>query len=99
MPAKPKAEPHHASQVERLLHQHDAKHLRARCYGSTVIVESGPKDDPVKHFRLRRESVHLWCLDFAGRGDRWEHTPVRTNVADIVSAVVEEFPWTLTEIA
>lgn len=99
MPAKPKAEPHHASQVERLLHQREATHLRARCYGSTVIVESGPKDDPVKHFRLRRDSVHLWCLDFAGRGDRWERTHIRANIVDSISAVVEEFPWTLTEIA
>jgi hypothetical protein len=64
-----------------------------------VIVESGPKDDPVKHFRLRRDSVHLWCLEFAGRGDRWERTHVRENIVDSVSAVVEEFPWTLTEIA
>jgi hypothetical protein len=59
------AEPHHASYVENLLHQRGAGHLRARKYGSAVLVESGPVNDPVKHFRLRRDTVHLWWLDMA----------------------------------
>lgn len=98
MAAKHKAEPHHASRVESLLHGHGAKHLRARCYGVTVIVQSGPGDDPVKHFRLRRDTVQLWCLDMSGHG-RWERTPFRGNLDELVSMVVESFPWTLTEIA
>jgi hypothetical protein len=64
-----------------------------------VIVESGPADDPVNHFRLRRDTVHLWCLDMVGRGDRWESTPFHANLDELVSTVVENFPWTLTEIA
>jgi hypothetical protein len=99
MATKPKAEPHQASRVASLLHEQGAEHLRARCYGATIIVESGPDDDPVKHFRLRRDTVHLWCLDMSGRGDRWERTHLRGNLDELVSAVVEEFPWTLTEIA
>ena len=99
MATKPKAEPHHAFRVESLLHKHGAEHLRARCYGAAVIVESGPEDDPVKHFRARRDTVHLWCLDMSGRGDRWERTPFRGNLDELVSMVVEAFPWTLSEIA
>jgi hypothetical protein len=99
MATKPKAEPHHASRVESLLHGHGAEHLRARCYGTAVIVESGPEDDPVKHFRLRRDTVHLWCLDMTGRGDRWERTDFRGNLDELVSTVVEDFPWVLTAIA
>jgi hypothetical protein len=98
MAAKLKAESHHASRVENLLHGHGAAHLRARCYGATVIVQSGPTDDPVKHFRLRRDTVHLWCLDMSGQG-RWERTPFRGNVDELVAMVVEAFPWTLTELA
>ena len=99
MPNAPKAESHHASRVEALLHEHDVMHIRARKYGATVIVESGPEDDPVRHLRLRRDTVHLWRLDIAGRGGRWESTPLRGNIESLVSAVVEEFPWALTEIA
>ena len=99
MATKPKAESYHATQVESLLRGHGIDHLRARSYGATVIVESGPADDPVKHFRLRRDTVHLWCLDMVGRGDRWESTPWRANLGELVSTVVENFPWTLTEIA
>jgi hypothetical protein len=99
MAAKYNAEPHHASRVETLLHGHGVEHVRARKYGATVIVESGPKDDPVTHFRLRRDGVHLWCLDMAGRGGRWERTPFRDNIDSLVTAVVDNFPWALTDIA
>ena len=98
MPAK-QAEPHHASRVERLLHERGVEHIRARKHGATVIVESGPKGDAVRHFRLRRDTVHLWCLDVVGRGSRWERTPFRANIDTLVSTVLESFPWVLEEIA
>ncbi|MCH9682257.1 MAG: hypothetical protein K0V04_12535 [Deltaproteobacteria bacterium] len=82
-----------------MLHDHGAKHLWARRRGTAVLVQSGPENDPVKHFRLHRDTVHLWRLDMAGRGGRWEKTPFRDNLDTLVSLVVENFPWTLTEIA
>jgi hypothetical protein len=99
MPSKPKAEPAHADRVERLLHDAGADHIRARRYGAAVIAESGPEDDPVRHFRLRRDSVHLWCLDMADPAGRWERTPFRDDLETLVGQVVEQFPWTLTPIA
>jgi hypothetical protein len=98
MPTKQSAEPHDASRVEELLHEVGAKHLRARKYGASVLVESGPQDDPVKHFRLRRDTVHLWCLDMANHRGKWERTPFRHGRDDLVRLVVETFPWTLTPI-
>lgn len=99
MATKPKAEPTHADRVERLLHDAGAEHVRARRYGATVIAESGPDGDPVRHFRLRRDTVHLWCLDMAGHGGRWERTPFRGNLDDSVLQVIEMSSWTLTPIA
>lgn len=93
-----KAEPHHASRVEQLLHEQGATHLRTRTYGATVIVQSGPEKDPVKHFRLRRDTVHLWLLEPAGRGGRWERTPFRGNIEELVSMAVDTFPWILEEL-
>ena len=97
MPGK-QAKPHHAHRVEDLLHQRGAAHLRARKYGSAVLVESGPTDDPVKHFRLRRDTVHLWWLDMANHRGRCERTPFRAHLDDLVQTVLDDFPWTLTPI-
>ena len=94
-----KAESHHADRVEELLHHSGASHARARTYGSAVIVESGPKADPVKHFRIRRDTVHLWQLDMANHHGRWERTPFRAQLDALVETVVDTFPWTLTPIA
>ena len=73
--------------------------MRARKYGSAVLVESGPSDHPVKHFRLRRETVHLWCLDMANHRGQWERTPFRAGLDELVQTVVDDFSWTLTPIA
>lgn len=93
------AESYHPSSVQQRLRSRGLKHLRARKYGSTVIVESGPKDRPFKHFRLRRDTVHLWRLDMAGHGQRWEKTPFRAPLDELVDLVVDSFPWMLTDVA
>ena len=93
-----KAEPHHASRVQEALHAAGATHLRARKYGAGVIVESGPDNDPIKHFRVRRDTVHLWCLDMANHRGKWERTPFREQIEALVQMVLKQFPWTLTPI-
>jgi hypothetical protein len=84
--------------VEKRLHDRGLSHLRARKHGAAVIVESGPEDRPWKHFRLRRDTVHLWWLDVAGRGERWEKTPFRAQRDELVDMVVESFPWTVQDV-
>jgi hypothetical protein len=92
------AEDHHAQAVERLLHARKLVHLRARKYGTTVIVESGSMDDALKHFRLTRQGTHLWLLDIADHRGRWERTPDRGSSEALVTLVIEQFPWTLQAI-
>ena len=89
------AEDHDPKTVERLLHARQLTHLRARKYGAAVIVESGPTNDPVKHLRLTRDSVHLWLLDIADHRGRWERTPERASLKDLVTLAMDAFPWTL----
>ncbi len=96
MPASA-AEPHHAGR--QLLQQHGVKHLRTRKHGGAVIVESGPATDPIEHFRMRRDTVHLRRLDMATHTGRWEATPFRTQLQDLVTLVLETVPWTLAPIA
>ena len=94
--AKYKAEDDHSDLVEDQLHALGFPHLRARKYGASVIVESGPTADPMMHFRVRRDTVHLWLLDIADHRDRWERTPYREHLKDLVQLVTDQFPWTLT---
>ncbi len=93
--SKYSADEHHPPIVERLLHARGFKHLRARKYGSSVIVESGPKGDVFKHIRLTRQGVHVWTVDMADRRGRWESTPFRASLEELVAAVADTFPWTL----
>lgn len=94
MPKYP-AEAHDAADVQKVLRTAGFKHLRARKHGSSVIVESGLASDPIKHFQLRRDTVHLWCLDFAKHTGRWERTPFRAYRDALVEMIVTQFPWTI----
>ncbi len=77
--------------MQHRLRKHGLLHLRARKHGSTVILESQPDDSPFKHFRLRRDTVHLWWLGMAGRGQCWEKTPLRAQRDELVDMVVDTF--------
>lgn len=92
------AQPEHAADVERRLHERGLTHLRARTQSVAIIVESGPDDAPRPHFRLRRDTVHLWWLDIArGSGAGWERTPFREYRDTLVEMVVERFGWVLAD--
>jgi hypothetical protein len=89
---KYQAEDSHAKTVERLLHARDLSHLRARKYGATVIVESGPADDVYKHLRFTRDGVHVWQLHIADHRGRWEFTPFRGQLTPESACVDHHVP-------
>jgi hypothetical protein len=95
---KYQTEESHAKIAERLLHARDLPHLRARKYGATVIVESGPPDDVYKHLRFTRDGVHVWQLHIANHRGRWEYTPFRGQLAELVTLVADTLPWTLQSV-
>ena len=92
------AEERHLQIVEQLLHARGFNHLRARKYGTAVIVESGPKDDAFKHIRLTRQTAQIWTVDMGDSRGRWESTPFRASLDELVAAVADTFPWTLQDV-
>ena len=92
------ADAHHPGQLTRLLHERGATHLRVKKRGALLTIVSGPEDDPWPHARLRRDTVHLWFLEMAVRGSRWEKTPFRDTMDELVDLLVEQFPWTIAEV-
>lgn len=91
------AESYHPQHVEQWLHERGFDHLRARKRGPAVTVESGPTSNPTKHFRIRRDTVHLWVLDFAKHTGRWERTPFRGQLDELLEMVTSTFPWTIAD--
>lgn len=63
------------------------------------MIESGPANDPVRHARFRRDTIHLWLLEMPTRGNRWERTGMRGTLDSLVDALISSFPWMLEPIA
>lgn len=70
-------------------------HLRVRRRSDSLILESGPEPDPIRHVRFRRDTVHLWYLDVADYKGRWERTPFRGLLNDLLAVVIHQFGWLL----
>lgn len=73
-------------------------HLRVRARGAVLTVESGSSDDPFPHVRFRRDTVNLWLVEMPVRGGRWQKTPFRGPLDDLVDMVADNFPWTLAPL-
>lgn len=95
MPGRPARD--FASSLKTKLHQMGLKHLRVRARGPLLNVESGPDNDPIRHVRFRRDTVHLWLVEMPSRGNRWERTPFRGYLDELAEMVADAFPWTLAE--
>jgi hypothetical protein len=87
--------------VEGLQHRLRAdarlRHLRVRKHGSTMILESGPTEDPIPRVRLRKDGVHLWILEARGRS-RWEPTGFRAGIETLLDTLVEALPWVIAPL-
>lgn len=73
----------------------DLGHLRVRRRGDLLTLESGPAEDPRRHARLRRVTVHLWRLEMPTSSNRWDLTPFRDQLKILLEMLVHQFPWTL----
>jgi hypothetical protein len=71
-------------------------HLRVRRRADLLVLESGPSNAPWPHARFRRETVHLWRLEFPTQTGSWETTPFRDQLARLLDTLINDFPWTLS---
>lgn len=96
--AKPHFGQEHADAIASRLAACGLTHLRGRKHGELVVIESGPKDDPIAHVRLRRDTVQYWTLEVATHTGRWEKTGIRGTVEQLLETLVTEFPWTVAPV-
>jgi hypothetical protein len=70
-------------------------HLRVKKHGASLLVVSGDPSDPYRHFRLTQLPRQQWSVSMGTRGDKWEPTPFRGTLKEVVALVAEQFPWTV----
>jgi hypothetical protein len=76
-------------------------HLRVRRRADLLVVESGPKDDPIPHARFRRATLRAWDLEMATHTGRWEPSGERGELIALTGLLVSAFrldpdPYRLT---
>jgi len=93
-----KADEWDADGAAAFLHEHGHSTLRVKKRGALLTIESGPEDAPIKHARLRRDTVHLWLLEIADHRGRFEPTGFRDSRDKLLETLINDFPWVLTQI-
>jgi len=91
----PKGNDSDATGVQRLLHILGYKHLRARLVRGSVIVESGPSDDPEQRLRLSKIGADTWRVDVASSSGRWQRTPIAGPRGNVIAELHQSLPWLL----
>ena len=97
MPKKIAIEEYWADELQDDLAVRGLTHLRVRRRGDLLVLESGPRNAPSPHARFRRETVHLWRLEFPTHTGSWEITPFRDQLARLLDTLTKDFPWMLNE--
>jgi len=96
--AKPQVDRTDVHIVEQLLARHEKlTHVRVRRHADLLILESGPSDNPLRHARLRRETIQYWRLEMPSHG-RWERTPIRGTEEQVLEILIDDFGWMLAPI-
>ena len=92
------AEEGHVDIVREALAAQRLAHLRVRRRGDLVIIESGPKQEPIAHARFRRVTAHLWRMEMATHTGRWQPTPLRDQLQCLIEMLINAFSWILTQV-
>ena len=88
----------HELSLRSTLRNHAITHLRVRRHAQLLVLESGPEDDPIPHARFRRQAVHIWTLELPSHTGRWDKTPYRGLIDNMLAVLETEMPWTLAPI-
>jgi hypothetical protein len=70
-------------------------HLRCRTRAGAIIIESGPKADPLPHVRLRKLASTTWAADEFHHSGRWAPLPIQAPLAEALNAIAADFSWIL----
>jgi hypothetical protein len=76
----------------------ELRHIRVRRRADLLTLESGDRQDPLPHARLRRLSSQSWRLEMPTHTGRWEPTPYRDDLFELLKTLRAEFAWTLAPV-
>ncbi len=88
----------YGSAVRDRLHKRGLTHLRVTTRHPLITIDRGTEDDPWPCARLRRDTVHLWILEIAGAGGRWETTHLRGLMDELIDCLVDQFGWVVAHV-
>ena len=83
--------------VDAFLKRRKLKHIHARKRADSITLDAGTKADPWPRARARRVTTQWWTLDMADHAGRWEKTPFRGPLAELLDILAETFPWILAD--
>ena len=85
--------------LKDIIEKNGLAHLRVRKHGDLLIIESGPKQDPVQHLRMRRVTRQWYALEIHDHYGHWQRVDIRARAHVVLETVIREFPWLLTPVA
>jgi len=84
--------------VEKKFQEKELKHLKVTKRGVNIVIYSDDEESG-KDNRCRFTYVKSgqYILNMANHKGKWEPTPFKGTLEELLEMVIEQFPWTLTD--
>ena len=85
--------------LESLLHEQGLTHIRVRRRADRLLACSVENGVTIKHARFTALPRQQWALEVADHRGTMQPTPLSGSLKELVSMLVEQFPWVLSSPA
>lgn len=83
--------------VDRELKSKGYNYLKTVARGSNIIIYTEENGEKVNRFRLTKIKADTFLLGMADSRGRWEPTPYEGSIKELISMIIEQFPWVLVK--
>lgn len=81
--------------LENELHEQGYAHVQVRPYGSHLVIFSVEEGQRVNRARLTKVSTQYFTLSMADHRGKWEPTPLRGTMTEMLMLLTQQFPFVL----
>ncbi|QQK74232.1 hypothetical protein HUG15_20905 [Salicibibacter cibarius] len=85
------------STLKDALHEQGFTHLNVRTHGPHLVIYSEEDGEKVNRARLTRFNDQTYELSMSNHRGKWEATPFSGTMAEMLTLLTKQFPFTLTE--
>ena len=81
--------------IEKRLKAEGYNYLKTAARGAHIVIYTEENGEKINRSRLTKLKDDKFMLGMADHRGKWEPTPYEGSIAELISMLIEQFPWGL----